>query len=222
VSGGWLLLREDALFGATLIYLSVGCYARYCREPETAAMPGQHNMIPSHRVVPGWAEEDHICVACDFSYAAVRLADALEEIRAVPTQFRATVNAITPERLRRRPQPRVWSVVEYTCHLRDVYVCSTIRLYRARTEDRPMLEPRLNDLRAQRLRYNDADLAATLDELDAAVGGCVEEISRYRAPEWRRTVMRLPGEERTALWLVRQAAHEGRHHLNDIARIASL
>ena len=33
-----------------------------------------------------------------------------------------------------------------------------------------------------------------------------------------RTATRLPGEQRTLLWLVRQAAHEGIHHLGDIER----
>jgi len=31
-------------------------------------------------------------------------------------------------------------------------------------------------------------------------------------------VVRQPGEERTARWLLRNAAHEGRHHLADIQR----
>jgi DinB superfamily len=179
---------------------------------------GQPDSTPSHKVVPRWAEEDHICSACDFSYVTVRLADAVEAIRAAPRQTRTAVGAVEPERLRRRPEPRTWSVVEYVCHLRDVYVSSTIRLYRARTEDMPQLEPMLNDLRAQRFRYCDADIPAVLDELGAAVAGCLEEISRFREPDWQRKVMRLPGEERTALWLVRQAAHEARHHLGDIAR----
>jgi hypothetical protein len=32
----------------------------------------------------------------------------------------------------------------------------------------------------------------------------------------------LPDEDRTALWLVRQAMHEGVHHLGDIRRIGGL
>ncbi|MDA3664686.1 hypothetical protein PFJ02_22105 [Mycobacterium xenopi] len=51
-------------------------------------------------------------------------------------------------------------MIEYVCHLRDVYLTYTIRLHRARTEERPTLEPTLNDLRARRFRYNDRDLTA--------------------------------------------------------------
>lgn len=72
------------------------------------------------------------------------------------------------EARRRRRHPSEWSVTEYVCHLRDVYVASTIRLHRIRTEDRPVLEPLYNDLRATRFRYNERDLRAVIDELASA------------------------------------------------------
>lgn len=119
--------------------------------------------------------------------------------------------------LRRRPAPGVWSPIEYLCHVRDVFVSHLIRLHRARTEDDPGLEPMFNDLRARRLRYGERDASATLDELEAAVAGLLEEAARFRPEEWSRTVHRLPGERRTARWLLRNAAHEGVHHLRDIS-----
>ncbi|MEO9199860.1 MAG: DinB family protein [Antricoccus sp.] len=117
---------------------------------------------------------------------------------------------------RMRPASERWSVIEYVCHLRDVYATYTIRLHRARTEDRPVLEPMLNDLRARRFRYNERDVDAVLDELEAAAAGFCDEVARNRPDQWDRLVSRLPGEDRTARWLVRQAMHEGQHHLADI------
>jgi hypothetical protein len=117
------------------------------------------------------------------------------------------------------PSPGVWSVTEYVCHLRDVYVSFTIRLHRVRTEHQPAWEPMFNDLRVRRFRYNDCDLAATLDELAAAAAGFCDEVARTGEHEWNRVATRLPGEQRTARWLVRQAMHEGVHHLGDIHRI---
>lgn len=38
-------------------------------------------------------------------------------------------------------------------------------------------------------------------------------------PDWDRVVLRPPGEQRTTRWLVRQALHEGRHHLAGIAAV---
>jgi hypothetical protein len=91
-----------------------------------------------------------------------------------------------------------------------------------RTEDRPQLEPMLNDLRARRFRYNERDLAPVLAELADAAAGFVDEVDRVRPGGWGRTATRLPGEERTALWLVRHAAHEGLHHVGDIEELTAL
>src|SRR5205807_10334382 len=122
-----------------------------------------------------------------------------------------------PDHVRhQRPGLRILSVTEYVCHLRDIYVTYTIRLHRTRTEDRPALEPMLNDLRARRFRYNERDVAAILDELAANAVGLCEEIASARPHDWDRVATRLPGEQRSARWLVRQALHEGVHHLADI------
>jgi hypothetical protein len=112
------------------------------------------------------------------------------------------------------------SVVEYVCHLRDVYMTYTIRLHRTRTENRPTLEPMFNDLRARRFRYNERDVEAVIDELASATAGFCDEVACNSGDDWDRTASRLPGEQRTALWLVRQAMHEGVHHLGDIRRIS--
>ena len=142
-------------------------------------------------------------------------------ITAMPADAAAAVAALDPTRLRARPEPGTWSGVEYLCHLRDVAVTTTVRLHRARTEDRPALDPMLNDLRARRFRYVDADPRAVLAELHRVVGGVSDEIARIRPDGWTRTVTRLPGEERTVRWLVRHAAHECRHHLADIRRVTA-
>jgi len=77
----------------------------------------------------------------------------------------------------------------------------------------------LNDLRARRFRYNERSVDAVLDELGATAAGFCEEVARME--QWDRLVTRLPGEHRTARWLVRQAMHEGQHHLDDISKTTS-
>jgi hypothetical protein len=170
--------------------------------------------------VPPLPSEDHRCGDCGFDYAVVGVEEAVARIREVPAAVRAAVGAVPGHALRRRPRDGVWSVTEYVCHLRDVYVTSTIRLHRARTEERPALEPMLNDLRARRFRYNSRDVRPVLDELADAVAGCCDEADRFEAAGWDRVVTRLPGEERTARWLLRHALHEGVHHLGDLRAVA--
>jgi hypothetical protein len=170
--------------------------------------------------LPALAAEDHVCAECDLAYSDVTIAQAVEAITALPAAVRAAVRDIPTVLRRQRPSPHVWSVTEYVCHLRDVYMTYTIRLHRTRTEDRPTLEPMLNDLRARRFRYNDRDVSAMIDELASTTTGFCDEVARNSGADWERTASRLPSESRTARWLVRQAMHEGVHHLADIRTVA--
>ena len=172
--------------------------------------------------LPPLAAEDHVCPSCDLAYTSLNIAAAVGGIRSVPDAVASRVTALPGSALRRRPEPGVWSVLEYAAHLRDVYATFLIRLHRARTEDHPTLEPMFGDLRAQRLRYNDLPVDAVLQELALAVQGFCEEIADTAGDEWDRRVRRLPGEDRTALWLVRHAMHEGVHHVRDIERVGGL
>ena len=171
--------------------------------------------------IPPLPAEDHRCPSCGLDYASLSIPDATAAITAMPANAAAAVATLDASRLRVQPEPGTWSAVEYLCHLRDVAVTTTVRLHRARTEDRPALEPMLNDLRARRFRYVDADPQAVLAELRRVVGGVSDEIARIAADGWTRTVTRLPGEERTVRWLVRHAAHECRHHLADFRRVVA-
>lgn len=161
--------------------------------------------------------EDHVCEACGFGFAAVSVEQARALIEALPGRYRSAVAGMSGEVLREHPAAGVWSPIEYLCHVRDVFVTHLIRLHRSRTEDDPGLEPMFNDLRSRRLRYQEREARATLDELEAAVAGLLEEAARFRPEEWSHTVHRLPGERRTARWLLRNAAHEGIHHLGDVS-----
>jgi uncharacterized damage-inducible protein DinB len=169
--------------------------------------------------LPPLAAEDHVCDVCAVVYPEIGIDAAVSVIAGVPCAVQEAVCAIPDEVRRVRPSPGVWSIAEYVCHLRDVYVTFTIRLHRVRTEHRPALEPMFNDLRSRRFRYNECDFAATFDELAKAAAGFCDEVARTGKQEWDRVATRLPGEQRTARWLVRQAMHEGVHHLGDIQRI---
>jgi hypothetical protein len=167
--------------------------------------------------LPPLAAEDHVCAACAMSYAGTGLDAAAQALRSVPADVRGAALAVPEVHRRVRPDPATWSVVEYACHVRDVFASFTIRLHRISTEDVPALEPMFADLRAVRFRYNDTDLDAVLAELDLHVAGFLDEIAVTTG--WDRTATRRPGELRTARWLVRHGLHEARHHTNDIAAV---
>jgi prolyl-tRNA editing enzyme YbaK/EbsC (Cys-tRNA(Pro) deacylase) len=174
---------------------------------------------PGAAGVPPLAAEDHACADCGIRYPQIDLTGAASVIGGIMEQVSDVVLALPLWARNQRPAPATWSVAEYVCHLRDVYVTYTIRLHRSRTEDRPVLEPMLNDLRACRFRYIESDVAVVLGELADTASGFCEEVVRAEPYCWGRVVTRLPGEERTARWLVRQAVHEGVHHLGDIRQV---
>jgi hypothetical protein len=169
--------------------------------------------------LPVLAAEDHVCPRCRLSYAAVVVRDIPERLRVATAQIHELIEGLRSAELTRRPNEDTWSALEYLCHVRDVYVASTIRLYRARKETNPQIEPVFNDLRVLRFRYNNADVHGVLHEMDAALEGLVDEMARTR--DWERIFTRQPGEERTVRWLVRQALHEALHHADDMRTSAS-
>jgi hypothetical protein len=179
----------------------------------------RENPRASANAVPPLPAEDHTCDACGLAYPEITVEYAAQAVAELPAALREAVVAVPAEKRHTRPDPGVWSVTEYVCHLRDIYVTYTIRLHRTRTEEQPALEPMLNDLRARRFRYNERDVGPVLDELAATAAGCAGEIARAGPRDWDRVATRLPGEQRTARWLVRQAMHEGVHHLDDIRRV---
>jgi hypothetical protein len=173
----------------------------------------------AHAQLPPLPGEDHQCVECAFAYSEISVEAAIEVIRSVPARVRNAVLSLPAGHLTVRPGDGTWSALEYVCHLRDVYAVYTIRLYRTRTEETPILEPMLNDLRVERFRYNQRDVRAVVAELIDNVAGLLDEAARHTADAWERTARRLVGEERTARWLMLQAAHEGLHHLRDIESV---
>lgn len=166
--------------------------------------------------LPPLPEEDHHCASCGLRYGDLSPSTALLLIRSYPAQYRRRLQHLPADLLVRRPAAGVWSALEYACHVRDVYDVYDARVRRTLTEYEPVLEPMRNDERAERGAYNEQPLAAVLSALERNADRFVGLASEISEPQWNRSAVRLSGETRTVLWMVRQAAHEGLHHLHDI------
>jgi hypothetical protein len=166
--------------------------------------------------LPPLPEEDYHCESCGLRYGDLSPSAAVRLIRSYPAQYRRRLQHLPVDVLRRRPAARVWSALEYACHVRDVYDVYDTRVRRTLTEHEPMLEPMRNDERAERHAYNQQPLAAVLLELERNADRFAALTSEISEPQWSRSAVRLPRERRTVLWMVRQAAHEGLHHFQDI------
>jgi len=172
--------------------------------------------------LPPLAAPDHVCPACAMSYPAITPALAAALVRRLPPSYRRAFQGVPDDAVRRRPEPTTWSMLEYAAHARDVFTVFAERINLALAEDRPTFPPLGNDERAVRLRHNEADVDTTLDELAAAAIRFADLLDALDDRAWTRTASRLPGEERDVLWMARQTAHEGRHHLADIERVRDL
>jgi Mycothiol maleylpyruvate isomerase N-terminal domain len=178
-------------------------------------------MTSAAPALPPLAGEDYVCAECGFSYPDLQVGDVGAQARHDTAALKDLVTALAPGAAARRvDEVASWSIAEYLCHLRDVYVVHTIRLHRAEREDRPALEPMYNDLRAARFAYRQADPAIVVLDLTRSMEGFLTEVDKTPSDGWDRVVTRL-GEQRTARWLVRNVAHESHHHRHDVERIAA-
>ena len=136
-------------------------------------------------------------------------------VRQAPAQYRAVFAGVADDAVRRRPDAATWSMIEYACHVRDVFVVSVDRIQLARSRT-ATFAPLGNDDRAVRLRYERGRRRRHARGARRHRGAPRRPARHPRRRRLGRTASRLPGEERDVRWMARQAAHEGRHHLADI------
>jgi hypothetical protein len=121
--------------------------------------------------------------------------------------------------LRTRPEPGVWSALEYAAHTRDAFTFYSERIARVLTEDRPQLTPFDVDAAAEERGYNDEDPEAVSVGLAAVARELADRLDGLDPAQWDRIGLGSAGDERTVRYLARSAAHEGHHHMLDVGRV---
>ena len=164
---------------------------------------------------------DGRCGECGFDYDDFDAAQLVTQLDSLHDVVATRIAALSDEGLRRRPKPDVWSILEYTCHVRDVLRIQDERLRHALVEDRPVFQRSGMWQWPERDAYNSQRPVAVLDELRtnaAALAATVRDLNGDQLG--RRLVYSYPEPtERTVLWLICHTGHEARHHLFDIDRI---
>lgn len=116
-----------------------------------------------------------------------------------------------------RPFPRVWSPLEYACHLRDVHGLFAGRVTQMRTEDHPHFASWNSDRAAIENRYDAQDPATVAIELAAATERAAAEYDAVEAGAWGRAGIRGGGGIFTISTLGHYHLHDTMHHLHDVA-----
>ena len=164
------------------------------------------------------------CEECGFDWEAHGPAEVVEVLRRAPRRYEAPLTRFLPGEdpevvLRTRPEPDVWSALEYAVHLGVALAWYGERVERVLTEERPTMAAYRFGPAADRDRYNERPIGEAADSIGAAAAALAERLEGLAPEQWERVGVGSEGDERTVLVLGRRAAHEVAHHLLDIGRV---
>ena len=154
------------------------------------------------------------CTTCGFDPDRVDPADAVDALQSFAASWRRALalhldDADPEAMLTGRPSPLGWSALEHAGHVRDVLHALDIRVQRVLREDEPVLpETHVTPPSGA----NEQGMAVVLAALTLSADQLAETASRISELDWYRKGRRA-GQTVSAIDLVREAVHEGSHHL---------
>jgi hypothetical protein len=160
------------------------------------------------------------CTECGLDPEHLTIDEAADIIGGLGPRYRVAFAVVgdEPDRLRAKPDPGVWSSLEYVAHLRDSVRYHGALSNRALKEHRPEFAAPDPDAIAQNEGYNDVDPDEVLDSLEQQSTRFAARARSLSDDDLDRVVIRA-GNEITVRYMVRNVAHEGHHHLQDVQRL---
>jgi hypothetical protein len=156
---------------------------------------------------------DRPCPECGFDATTVAREDLGARVR---TNAQEWLQALAAPQAAERPEPTVWSPVEYACHVRDVHRVFGSRLALMLGQDDPEFANWDQDETAVAERYDQ-------QRPDDVGGELVEEAERVAATydavtgdDWGRTGTRSNGSRFTVETIGRYHLHDVVHHAWDV------
>jgi hypothetical protein len=115
-----------------------------------------------------------------------------------------------------RPEPEVWSVLEYACHVRDVHRLFDERVALMLHEVDPEFANWDQDETAVAEDYYHQEPARVAVELVEAAGTVAGRYAAVSGEQWQRRGRRGNGSEFTVESISRYHAHDVVHHAHDV------
>jgi len=137
------------------------------------------------------------------------------EIRALAPIYREFLDH---KDVRERPSPGVWSALEYSCHVRDVFKVYLERLTLMLTKDDPTFLNWDQDQTAVTEKYGQQEPGAVAYELGLYCGRIADAFDRVHGKQWDRTGHRSDGANYTVETFGKYLLHDPMHHIWDIRR----
>ena len=154
------------------------------------------------------------CPECGFDCSSPDRSALADLIAAVGDRWVVAVR--DRDDIRLRPAPAVWSPLEYSCHVRDVFGLATYRLQLMLDEDAPSFANWDQDATAIADDYASQDPDEVLDALSAAARQFAQAVAVVPEAAWERTGLRSDGAVFTVESFVRYLVHDPVHHLTDV------
>ena len=143
----------------------------------------------------------------------------LDVLRATEAELRRRVDGVSPGRLLKREAPGKWAVNHVVQHLADSDLVWGWRLRMVLAHDRPQITGYDQDAWADRLRYDEADVAEALEMFGVLRRANLRLLTRASAEDLERVgVHNERGEESVAHMMKLYAGHD-LLHLAQIDRI---
>ncbi len=153
------------------------------------------------------------CPECGFDASVATPATAPGIVLSMLPRWRA---ALRRPDAADRPDEATWSVLEYACHVRDVFTLFDHRLTLMLTEDDARFDDWDQDRTAIEQDYATADPAEVAAGLTAEGEQIAASFGRIPEEEWTRRGTRSNGSVFTVLTFAQYFLHDAVHHLHDV------
>lgn len=156
---------------------------------------------------------DAPCPECGFHADAVAGADVADLVRSYVPRWEAVLARAD---VGVRPEPQVWSPLEYACHVRDVFTVFAGRVRLMLALDVPTFENWDQDATAEAERYGEQDPAVVATGLRDAAADVAAAFDAVPDDGWARRGLRSNGSAFTVESLGQYFVHDVVHHLHDV------
>jgi len=156
------------------------------------------------------------CDECGFDGDRWSDAEAISAVAELPAEWRRVLRGLAPVTIGRRPNAQMWSIGEYTDHVRETVFGMRFILDIALADPGVDLgEPPESVFEAE---AREVDLETALTGFDREVLELCNALTALPVESWRLSVI-VGGDEVDAHWIVRHALHDVTHHIGDVQRI---
>lgn len=182
-------------------------------DDETSITKGDDTIIPDEK---DWTWVlGEACPECGFDSHATDGPRVTEQVPDIVRRWQAVLARDEAE-VRARPEPAVWSPLEYACHVRDVFEVIDERVRLMVEHDEPSYPNWDQDATAIERDYRSQEPAALSSDLAAAGGVLHRRLQAVQGEQWSRRGFRSNGSVFTIDSLARYFAHDVLHHLHDV------